>query len=62
MTHKCECEHKSHFDDELDDSTGRVTAASSHLYSEAEAVAVVKTEYGTFHMCQDCVTKGHGNV
>lgn len=32
---------------------------AQHGYGEAAATRTLRTEYGTFHVCGDCVASGH---
>lgn len=46
---KCECEHAVHFD----------SGEEQHTYQGVLAVSQVKTPYGTFEMCRQCISERH---
>lgn len=47
----CECEHVGHFDKPL---------CEIHEYGEKRLVARVKTDWGHFNLCRDCLVEHHG--
>lgn len=43
MNQTCQCENERHF------------GGAGHPYMSEEATTTVRTLYGTFHVCNDCV-------
>lgn len=48
----CECEHDSH-------GAAGDTNATAHPYGIGEPHRLIKTPYGTFALCRECVSSGH---
>lgn len=52
----CECEHISHMDKKKRTPLGN----PSHKYGQKYyGLKAVKTPYGTFHICSDCINDCH---
>jgi hypothetical protein len=54
----CECEHVSHFEHDKRSPNGNPTHKYGQKFYEHH-MTIVKTEYGTFHVCKDCANDCH---
>jgi len=56
-TKQCQCEDSTHFEDGAPERLEQRYQA--HVYGAVDVTTDVRTSFGTFAVCRECIQRGH---